>query len=254
MWELQVSEHAVLGRLVNDCVDESWLLFRRFPHLAAYCWASSSSSYRGHQRLPARMTDEAQAWETRPEGLARICTATGQAAALHSLGVFGVHFDFELDDQADACDRSITDAQMAAYQAFLEDEEAICKRVIEALLRYQGWLLSWDEYSFKTIWEIPVAEDAAGLEKTMEFSSVRIPRCSAGGVSPLVFHFYGEWDKEYGVSIVVYRGEFLGGGNHHLIGPLLEGPDEWEENPEGDTLLTEEEKRCRAGFLAGYQR
>ncbi len=166
-------------------------------------------------RLSAEHRDWVENWPQHIGELSRICRNSTVHAALQSLGVYEVSVAVPPNGGVPG------EAQAAAYRHFLDHEEAVCRNVVEALLRYYRFarqeLPDWFEDE-----DYPEDISVAELPTYVRFDGIRIPCGSSNGVSPITLAWDPDWDPEHGLQMILFRDQVLAIGSD--LDSILEAP------------------------------
>jgi hypothetical protein len=234
--------HPVFGHLVPDQWDRGLLTFRQFPHMKQFWHADPAGTI---SRLSAEEREWVTHWDRHAARLARVCRNFDVLAGLQSLGVYEVSVGVRKDGAPSA-------EQAATYQMFLDREEAVCRNVIDALLRYYrharqalpDWFRDEDYPEGKT------AEELSGL---LRFDGIGIRRRPVNGICPITLGWDPDWDPEHGLVMAVYRDQVLEFGSSGEL-MVLEDPQEYLANPYlvwGPDQMNDAERAALREFING---
>ena len=97
-------------------------------------------------------------------------------------------------------------AQVAALGFLLDHEEAICRNVMDAVLRWQKEARKSRRDAFE---DCPRVRSVTGLGEIVELTDVRITDVELDGVALVTVGFNCEWDVEHGFGLIVWKDTVL---------------------------------------------
>jgi hypothetical protein len=191
-------EHPLLGLLVPDKWGD-YVTLRKFPFLPEF-----ARSNREPDEEDAVLVHD---WQRHIASLASRAREFGLRGGLHRLGVFEVYVVGSGNGGRPSA------AQVAAFEAFVTDEEQVCRNLVDAMLRYYGSARRNIPNCFVDLpsdgGEFPDDPDPTALAGVLEFDCLTIPHTAVAGVSPLIFSWGPAWDEEHGLRSLVYNGQVL---------------------------------------------
>jgi Domain of unknown function (DUF6985) len=95
-------------------------------------------------------------------------------------------------------------AQVRAFEFFVDHEESICRKVIDAVFRWYCRRRTQDRKWFEDE-ECPEIHASDELRDLMEFHSLRVRNDRYRGTALVGFSFGCKWDDEHGLGVLVHR-------------------------------------------------
>lgn len=235
-------DHPVFGPLVRD-PDEAergyhrayWLHFRRFEWLRAlaYSWP------RGREPIVCRSPEAVQNWRDRPEQLVHTYRDFNTLYCLGiDHGVFDVTFPC-LDDG-----REISSACEKLWQFFLQNEEVISRRVMDAMRRYASWLHQEDIGFWDECEHVPPPEPGslAWLATVVEFRGMSF--YPSERASAILLSWAPEWDPEHGCEMILFEGMPVFIDCWSEVNDLLEEPRSRRAKPHARSMWEIDEEHA----------
>lgn len=191
-------EHPVLGLLVPSEWGEHVTL-RRFPFLPEFAQSHDDPADRDRPLIAD--------WQRHIPTLAPRAREFPLRGGLHREGVFEVYVEYLREEETPSAE------QVAAFAAFIGNEEQICRNLVDAMLRFyraaRRVIPDCFSYPPSHAREFPDDPDAAGLATVLEFDSLILPTWAVAGVSPLIVSWGPAWDEEHGLQSLVYNGQVV---------------------------------------------
>ncbi|MEM8874499.1 MAG: hypothetical protein AAGD32_09585 [Planctomycetota bacterium] len=178
----------VFGLITTDRFG-GWITLRQFTYLADFASQHSPGD-------DPRVTD----WQNHIAELATEARSFTLRAQLHRLGVH----------ELDLSEGLPTPKQKEIFNAFVENEQTYCDRVVDALTRYYGAVRDdWDALEDDEKFANPSRENLASL---VEFDSLVVTD------RHLNFTMRPAWDTEHGMGAIMYQGQVVMVGSSDDIG------------------------------------
>ena len=241
---LSTVQHPVLGRLVPDQWNRGLLTFRQFPHMRMFWHPDPEKTI---ARLSVEQRRWVTGWDRHAAELSPICRNFDVLAALQSLGVYEVSIGVPRTGELSA-------PQVAAYQWFLDHEEAVCGNVIGALLRYYRHMRQVAPDWFRDD-DYPNGHTVEELAPLLRFDGIGISRRSSHGLSVITMGWDPDWDPEHGLGTTLYRDQVLEIGQSAETVLLLD-PEEYLTGGYslwGPNQLNDAEQAVLQEFVEGYE-
>ena len=181
------------GPLVPDAWNDKLFTLHRFSKLSAFK-SKRKPSLEANER---RWVD---AWEDHLAELAKVVRKFGVRAALHTKDVFEVYVQVKDDDGP-------SNEQATTYRNFVELEDVISDRVIDALIRY--YHIAREEVPDAFEEDDPPVTNLSDLVKVVEFDCMTVRNGVVDGLCPIVLSWRPDWDEEHGLRVLVYDGQVV---------------------------------------------
>ncbi len=194
------------------------------------------------QDLEPKHRELVKKWDEQPGELPQICRNFDVLAALQSLGVYEVGLSPE--DQEDATIPS--EAQVASWEFFVANEQEICARSCDAILRYYIQLRRAEPEWFEEEDDCPESpESIEDLTSCVRFDGMNLSPEVIPGLSSISFGWDVDWDMEHGLQMILHEGQVIAIGND-LYSPedILSEANFYRE------LLTEHEEVAYGKFAS----
>lgn len=150
--------------------------------------------------------------------------------------------------------------QVKAFQWFVKNEAAACRKVIDAIFRYYMLLRKQNRRSFEQL-DYPEIADSDELRHLMEFSGLRVRGDQYRKTALLGYSFDCAWDDEHGLGVLAHKNVILdiGGADVAYSAPNSAGST-WlkactpKEKEAARTILKALRAPSRAPRFPPYQR
>lgn len=182
-----------------------------------------------------------KAWERNIAPLAK-ARRRSDAPGAHEVGV------------AAGADGVPSPAQDETYRRFLDREEATCRNVCDALLRYDRSMRSRFPDGFRGE-AYPDGRSVEDLGPWIAFDGIDILREESHGTCPVVLSWNPAWDQEHKLEMVLYKDQVLEIGSACAGSMLLLSPQDYLTAPDlawGADDLNAAEREALREFLDGY--
>lgn len=208
----KTTEHPILGRLIPDQLGEDLMLFRKFPDMKIFWHPDSKKQL---EDLEPQHRELVKQWDKQPGELPQYCRNYDVLAALQSLGVY----EIGISQSQDAGLPAPTDAQLTSWNHFIGNEQDICRRAQDAVVKYFNLIREADPELFKDEDDCPESADTIeDLLACVRFDGMNLNPDSVDGMSTISFGWDVDWDMEHGLQMVLCDGQVIGMGND-LYGP-----------------------------------
>lgn len=239
-------DHPALGALVRN-PDEAeqayhrpcWIHFRRFEWLRVLAYSRPI----GREPIVCRAQEAVQNWLEQPENLVHTYRDGNTSYSLGlNHGVFDVTFPC-LEDG-----REISPACESLWHFFLQNEESISHRVMDAMRRYASWLHREDMGFWDECEHVPPPEPGslAWLATVVEFRSMSFHPSKKAPV--ILLHWNPEWDPEHGCEMILFEGIPIFIDCWSEVNDLLEDP-RWIKPGTRSKWETDEEHAAFVRYL-----
>lgn len=233
----KTTSHPVLGRLIPDQWGDELMFFRKFPFMEIFWFPDSEKQL---EDLELKHRDLVKKWDQQPGGLPEFCRNFDVMTALQSLGVFEVGISNEEDPEI----LPPTDAQVSAWEFFVEHEEQICRNACDSLVRYYNFFRKSDPQLFEEEDDCPeIAETIKDLQSCIRFDGINFSPAAIPGLSTISFGWDVDWDMEHGLQTIFHEGEVIAIGND-----LYSPEDILSDSNFGKKILTETEQAALKNF------
>ncbi|MEW4488512.1 hypothetical protein AB1L42_10550 [Thalassoglobus sp. JC818] len=230
-------EHPVLGQLIPDQYGDRLMKFRKFEFMQPLWHPDSKKQL---EDLEQKDRELVKKWETQPGALPQVCRNFDVHSALQSLGVY----ELGIGQSEDSDDSEPSAEQVAAYEHFVENEQAICEEVFETLVRYYNFLREWAPDWFVDETDCPETADSIDdLATCVRFDGMDLSHESVGGMATICMGWDVDWDMEHGLQMICQNGKIIAVGND-LYGPeVIVGQQEMMQH-----FLDDDQKKALQKF------